>query len=121
MAEIDLGARLRDECVHQVVGFIRETLCVRTPRRTSGAVFVDSSIPNSTHVAGVKATISYEKVNRALRLLGEPERTQTRDHDILQVRLPRVEDVVHRLPLPNAGVVSPEVWSRKRHSGLPSE
>src|ERR1700730_5551276 len=95
MAFIYLGARGGFEAVEQIVCLHAQTFAPADFDVRFFRVFLAERIAEFGGATRRERHDFIRKMNRALRLFLEPERAKPRYNDVLKVRLPGVDDVVH--------------------------
>ena len=95
MALIHFGARGGFQAVEQIVGFYAQALAAADFDVRFLRVFLAQRVAEFGGAARRERHNFIGKMNRAVGLFFEAERSKPRDDDILQIRLPRIDDVVH--------------------------
>ena len=95
VALIHFGARGGFQAVEQIVGFHAEAFAAADFDVRLLRVFLAQRVAEFGGAARRERHNFVGKMNRAVGLFFVAERAQARGHDILQIRLPRVDHVVH--------------------------
>ena len=120
MALVHLGARGGFETVEQIVRLHAQTLSAADFDVRLLRVFLAQRVAEFSGAARRERDNLVGKMNRAVGLLLEAERAKARDDDVLQIGLPRIDDVVHDRGMSERGRDGSPPLETLAHSVWPS-